>query len=141
MIKTESALPAVRNGDAEAPALQMGDNAEQKIFLQPSAQSRFAPPQYYYPASRSGAVPSWAISGTQMGASRRNQQAQLELDHAGGSFRPARLFSKLILLLQHVELRLAHQALTLVKVDGEGRGIADLPLIAQHAQRDLHAVH
>jgi hypothetical protein len=79
MRKTENMLPTVAEG-IEPAALQMGDDTEQKIFLQQqSGQSRFAPPQYYYPASRSGAVPSWAVSGVQMGstaAPRHYQPAQ-----------------------------------------------------------------
>jgi len=73
MLKVENLLPTVRaENTAEKSSLQMGDNTEQRIFLpQPSAQSRFAPPQYYYPASKSGAVPSWAIS-----RARRDAQQQ-----------------------------------------------------------------
>jgi hypothetical protein len=38
------------------------ENAGQKIFIpwRPN-ESRFAPQQYYYPASKSGVVPSWVI--------------------------------------------------------------------------------
>jgi hypothetical protein len=56
----------------------MGESAPQRVFLQQSSQSRFAPPQYYYEASRTGAVPSWAVSGTPVGAGapRRFQQQQ-----------------------------------------------------------------
>jgi hypothetical protein len=43
-----------------APQLVLGGH--QKIFLPPgSGQSRFAPPSYYYLASRSGVTPSWVI--------------------------------------------------------------------------------
>ena len=39
------------------------ESAGQKIFLPwRSNESRFAPQQYYYAASKSGVVPSWAIS-------------------------------------------------------------------------------
>ena len=34
----------------------------QKIFLPRSNEPRFAPQQYYYAASKSGVMPSWAIS-------------------------------------------------------------------------------
>lgn len=76
MLKTVS--PAVSPEAFEARAPQMGESTQQRVFLQPAAQSRFAPPQYYYEASRTGAVPSWAVSGTQMGSSapRRFQPAQ-----------------------------------------------------------------
>jgi hypothetical protein len=41
---------------------QLMPGAYQKIFLPPgSGQSRFAPPSYYYLASRSGVMPSWVI--------------------------------------------------------------------------------
>jgi hypothetical protein len=43
--------------------LQMADGGRQKIFLPP--QSRFAPPSYYYLASKSGVVPSWVIDELQ----------------------------------------------------------------------------
>jgi hypothetical protein len=80
MLKIESALPTVPAADVEARAPQMGESTQQRIFLQQAAQSRFAPPQYYYEASRSGAVPSWAVSGVQMGdanaAPRHYQPAQ-----------------------------------------------------------------
>lgn len=43
-------------------APQMADSGNQKIFLPPgSGQSRFAPPSYYYFASKSGVTPSWVI--------------------------------------------------------------------------------
>jgi len=39
------------------------ESAGQKIFLPwRSNEPRFAPQQYYYAASKSGVVPSWAIS-------------------------------------------------------------------------------
>jgi hypothetical protein len=40
---------------------------DQKVFLprRPN-QSQFAPPQYYYPASRGGVVPSWAVRAAPM---------------------------------------------------------------------------
>jgi hypothetical protein len=65
MLKTETNLPtAPGDNSIETRAPQMGERAEQKIFLpQQSGESRFAPPQYYYEASKSGAVPSWAIAG------------------------------------------------------------------------------
>jgi hypothetical protein len=45
--------------DAGAP---IKDTGSQKIFLpRGSAETRFAPRQYYYLASKSGAVPSWAV--------------------------------------------------------------------------------
>ena len=42
---------------------QMADGGNQKIFLPP--RSRFAPPSYYYLASKSGVVPSWVIDELQ----------------------------------------------------------------------------
>lgn len=43
-------------------APRSGDGGNQKIFLPPgSGQSRFAPPSYYYLASKSGVTPSWVI--------------------------------------------------------------------------------
>jgi hypothetical protein len=43
-------------------AAQMPDQSNQKIFLPPgSGQSRFAPPSYYYLASKGGVTPSWVI--------------------------------------------------------------------------------
>ena len=76
----ENASPSVGTADVEARAPQMGEGTQQqRVFIQQSAQSRFAPPQYYYEASRSGAVPSWAIASVQMGTNatpRRYQQAQ-----------------------------------------------------------------
>jgi len=50
---------------------QMADGGNQKIFLPP--QSRFAPPSYYYLASKSGVVPSWVIDELQ----DRNRGRQL----------------------------------------------------------------
>jgi hypothetical protein len=42
---------------------QLADMTGEKIFLpRGSTQSRFEPPQYFYLASKGGAVPSWAIS-------------------------------------------------------------------------------
>jgi hypothetical protein len=80
MSEIENVSPAVRTDGADTRAPQMGDNAEQRVFLpQAASQSRFAPPQYFYPASRSGAVPSWAVAGVPMGAGaapRRYQPAQ-----------------------------------------------------------------
>jgi len=41
---------------------QMADGSNQKIFLpREPGQSRFAPPSYYYLASKTGATPSWVI--------------------------------------------------------------------------------
>jgi hypothetical protein len=43
--------------------LQTEESAGQKIFLPSrSNEPRFAPQQYYYPASKSRVMPSWAIS-------------------------------------------------------------------------------
>jgi hypothetical protein len=74
MLKPENALPTVAadrdgvaraTGSAESVIPQVAESADQKIFLPPrSTQSRFAPPEYYYWASKSGAVPSWAVSRT-----------------------------------------------------------------------------
>jgi hypothetical protein len=53
----------VRGGRAETAHLvqQVTEPGAEKIFLpRGSAETRFAPPQYYYLASRSGVVPSWA---------------------------------------------------------------------------------
>jgi hypothetical protein len=45
---------------------RMADGDYQKIFLPPgSGQSRFAPPSYYYLASKSGVTPSWVIDEMQ----------------------------------------------------------------------------
>jgi hypothetical protein len=42
--------------------LQNGDRSSKRILLpRGSAQSRFAPPAYYYIASESGLTPSWVI--------------------------------------------------------------------------------
>lgn len=42
---------------------QTEERIGQKIFLtQRPNEPRFAPQQYYYPASKSGVMPSWAIS-------------------------------------------------------------------------------
>jgi hypothetical protein len=78
MLKIETVSPAVSAEAIEARAPQMGESTQQRVFLQQSAQSRFAPPQYYYEASRSGAVPSWAVAGSPVGAGapRRFQQQQ-----------------------------------------------------------------
>jgi hypothetical protein len=51
-------------GEAEAmdPGAPINDTSPQKIFLpRGSAETRFAPRQYYYLASKSGVVPSWAV--------------------------------------------------------------------------------
>jgi hypothetical protein len=41
---------------------QLADAEGQRIYLpRGSAQSRFEPRSYYYPASDSGAVPSWVV--------------------------------------------------------------------------------
>jgi hypothetical protein len=41
---------------------QLADAEDQRIYLpRGSAQSRCEPPSYYYLASDSGAVPSWAV--------------------------------------------------------------------------------
>jgi len=42
---------------------QMADGGNQKIFL--PSRSRFAPPSYYYLASKSGAVPNWVTDELQ----------------------------------------------------------------------------
>jgi hypothetical protein len=42
---------------------QMTDGGKEKIFLPP--RSRFAPPSYYYLASKSGVIPSWVIDELQ----------------------------------------------------------------------------
>src|SRR5262247_3210379 len=47
--------------------------------------------------------------------------------------------SYLIFLLQRVERVLADEALALGKVDRERVGVADLPVLAQRAERELHA--
>ena len=45
-----------------AHLIQHEIESSQKIFLpRGSAETRFAPPQYYYVASKSGVVPSWAV--------------------------------------------------------------------------------
>jgi len=47
-----------------APQFTVGGN--QKIFLPPgSGQSRFAPPSYYYLASKNGFTPSWVVDDLQ----------------------------------------------------------------------------
>ena len=77
MLKIENASPNVRTDNtAETPAPQMGDNAEQMVFLpqQSQSQSRLAPPQYYYLASKSGAVPSWAVAGKSNPVRQQQQQ-------------------------------------------------------------------
>jgi hypothetical protein len=55
--RTESAISQIVPGlDGETEA------GLQKVFLpRGSGESRFAPPQYYYLASRSGVIPNWAI--------------------------------------------------------------------------------
>jgi hypothetical protein len=56
--------------DIPRAAGQRADNANQKIFLPPgSSQSRFAPPSYYYLASKSGGTPSWVIDELNRGRS------------------------------------------------------------------------
>ena len=41
---------------------QAAQDSDRRIFLpRGSAETRFAPPQYYYLASKSGVMPSWAI--------------------------------------------------------------------------------
>src|SRR5215470_4028279 len=49
--------------------------------------------------------------------------------------------SYLVLLLQRVERILADQALALGEIDRERIGIADLAVLAQHAERKLHAAN
>jgi hypothetical protein len=57
--------------DAEASTLQrllpglsepMGTGQQKLLLPRGSAETRFAPPQYYYLASKSGVVPSWAVA-------------------------------------------------------------------------------
>jgi hypothetical protein len=58
----DAAYENVRREFCHAPP-QMSDGDNQKIFLSPgTAQSRFAPPSYYYLASKSGVTPSWVIA-------------------------------------------------------------------------------
>ena len=48
--------------DAAQVLRQMSDTAHQKTLLpRGSGQAPFAPQSYFYDASRTGAVPSWAI--------------------------------------------------------------------------------
>jgi hypothetical protein len=62
---TESVDEAYDNnnaGNISLAAPLVTDGTDQKIFLPPgSGQSRFAPPSYYYLASKSGVMPSWVI--------------------------------------------------------------------------------
>jgi hypothetical protein len=54
--------------DAGAP---IRDAGSQKILLpRGSAETRFAPRQYYYLASKTGVVPSWAIAAPDQASSR-----------------------------------------------------------------------
>ena len=71
MIATPKATISVANSDeCYGTAGRLGTHAEPsvkfapcKILLPPRpGQSRFAPPQYYYPASRSGVVPSTTLA-------------------------------------------------------------------------------
>lgn len=72
--KTDSALPIV-TGENDRVA-QMGEAAGQKIFLpQHASQSRFTPPQYYYEASKSGAVPSWSVGSDRRRSSSSSQMS------------------------------------------------------------------
>jgi hypothetical protein len=43
-------------------AAKSAENGPRKILLpRRPGESKFAPPQYYYPASRSGVMPSWRL--------------------------------------------------------------------------------
>jgi hypothetical protein len=49
-------------GNCAHPGRSGADTGPQKIFLpRGSAETRFAPRQYYYLASNTGVVPSWAV--------------------------------------------------------------------------------
>jgi len=53
---------SIASGPSDMAAMKHHD-CEQRIFLpRGSAETRFAPPQYYYLASKSGAMPSWAVA-------------------------------------------------------------------------------
>ena len=84
-----------------------------------ASQSRFAPPQYYYPAS-SGAAPAGRLPVFKwvQALPRRYQPAQ------------SRLASQLVFLLQRVELAFADEALALGEVDRERARVADLAVLA-----------
>jgi hypothetical protein len=52
-----------REHDIASLSRWTANGAQQKIFLpRGSAESRFAPRQYYYLASKSGVIPSWAAA-------------------------------------------------------------------------------
>jgi hypothetical protein len=52
---------------------QTENTGPHKILLpRGSAETRFAPRQYYYVASRSGAVPSWAVKAPNEGRSQES---------------------------------------------------------------------
>ena len=79
MLKTETVSPTAGEAattDARAP--QMGEQADRKVFLpQHSGQSRFAPPQYYYEASKTGAVPSWAVASDRRDSAKPSSSPQM----------------------------------------------------------------
>jgi hypothetical protein len=63
---SKDAIELSDENTAEADAMDAGapikDTGPQKIFLpRGSAETRFAPRQHYYLASKSGVVPSWAV--------------------------------------------------------------------------------
>jgi len=58
----DESLGTAPRGSVAALKHQMAQDSEQRIFLpRGSAETRFAPPQYFYLASKSGVMPSWAI--------------------------------------------------------------------------------
>jgi hypothetical protein len=70
MIATHATISVATNDESYGTTGRVGTHSEPsdhsapcKILLPPRpGQSRFAPPQYYYPASRSGVVPSTMLA-------------------------------------------------------------------------------
>ena len=50
-----------RKGLAAMPHQAAGDGGKRILLPRGSAETRFAPPQYYYLASKTGVLPSWAV--------------------------------------------------------------------------------
>jgi hypothetical protein len=62
---------STREVDIVDAGASITDTGPQKILLpRGSAETRFAPRQYYYLASRSGVMPSWAIAAPGQSSSR-----------------------------------------------------------------------